>query len=132
MVMPAALGTHQRFSRSGVVHATNTMRAGALKLRVMTSSRSDLRSTLVRPSFTRIDLPSFPAFIVLLPAFQVFDNFVQLVEACIPELTVSLNPGGFFLEPPRTELAGPDAPDHGRGDQPRDQEDDDEQHHVGF
>jgi type I restriction enzyme M protein len=32
---------------SGLVHASNTMRAGALKVRLTTSSRSDFRSTVV-------------------------------------------------------------------------------------
>src|SRR5579885_2539223 len=45
---PAEAGAHHRLSSSGVVHASNTMRAGASKLRVMISSRSDFRSAVVR------------------------------------------------------------------------------------
>jgi hypothetical protein len=46
--MPIDFGTHHRLNSSGFVHASNTMRAGPLKLRVTTSSRSDVRSTVVR------------------------------------------------------------------------------------
>src|SRR5262245_24386158 len=35
---PNDLGTHQRWKSSALVHASNTMRAGALKVRVTTSS----------------------------------------------------------------------------------------------
>src|SRR5579862_9643821 len=45
---PVDLGTHHRLSSSGFVHASNTVRAGALKVRVTTSSHSDFRSTVVR------------------------------------------------------------------------------------
>src|SRR5690349_18812658 len=40
---PNDFGVHHRLSSSGVVQAANTMRAGALNVRVTTSSRSDLR-----------------------------------------------------------------------------------------
>jgi len=46
--MPADFGTHRCLNSSGLVHASNTMRAEPLKLRVTTSSLSDFRSTLVR------------------------------------------------------------------------------------
>src|SRR5512134_368834 len=46
--MPNDFGTHHRWNSSGLVHASNTMRAGPLKVRVATSSRSDFRSTVVR------------------------------------------------------------------------------------
>src|SRR6202035_2964445 len=45
---PNDFGAHHRLSSSGLVHASNTMRAGPLKVRVTTSSRSDVRSTVVR------------------------------------------------------------------------------------
>src|SRR6185369_12963553 len=44
---PHDFGTHQRLNSSGLVHASNTMRAGPLKVRVTTSSRSDFRSAVV-------------------------------------------------------------------------------------
>src|SRR5262245_46946890 len=77
-------GTHQRLNSSGLVHASNMMRAGALKVRVTTSSRSDFRSTVVR-FFVRVGSLSLFASIDLLLPFQFLDNLVQLVEACVPE-----------------------------------------------
>src|SRR3569833_2826431 len=45
---PTDFGTHHRLNSSDLLQASNTMRAGALKVRVTTSSRSDFRSTVVR------------------------------------------------------------------------------------
>src|SRR5258705_14000332 len=44
---PYDFGTHHLLNSSALVHASNTRRAGALKVRVTTSSRSDFRSTVV-------------------------------------------------------------------------------------
>src|SRR5262249_59048641 len=44
---PNDFGTHHRLNSSALVHASNTIRAGALKVRVTTSSRSDVRSVVV-------------------------------------------------------------------------------------
>src|ERR1700730_16196191 len=115
---PADFGAHHRLSSSGLVHASNTMRAGPLKVRVTTSSRSDFRSTVVR-FFMGVGSLSLLAFIDLLLPFQFLDNLVQLVEACAPELVVPLDPCRFFLQPAQAELAGPHAPDLLRGDEPR-------------
>src|SRR5580704_8027938 len=85
---PADFGAHHPLSSSGLVHASNTMRAGPLKVRVTTSSRSDFRSTVVR-FFMGGGSPSLLASIdVLLP----FQFLVQIVEACVPELAVPLDP----------------------------------------
>src|SRR5215467_11826025 len=46
----------------------------------------------------------------LLP-FHFLDNLVQLIEACVPELAIPLDPGSLFLESARAEFAGPHAPD---------------------
>ena len=46
-VTPNDLGAHHRRNSSGFVHASNTMLAGPLTVRVTTSSRSDFRSTVV-------------------------------------------------------------------------------------
>jgi hypothetical protein len=46
--IPKDFGAHHRLSSSGLVHASNTMRAGPLKVRVTISSRSDFRSIVVR------------------------------------------------------------------------------------
>ena len=116
--MPIDFGTHQRLNSSGVVHASNTMRAGASKVRVTTTSRSDFRSTVVR-FFMGVGSPSLLASIDLLLPFQFLDDLVELVEACVPELVIPLDPRRLFLEPARAEPAGPHAPDLLRGDEPR-------------
>src|SRR5262245_62352538 len=78
-IMPMDFGTHHCLNSSGLVHASNTMRAGALNVRVTTSSRSDFRSTVVR-FFMRVgSLPLLASIDLLLP-FQSLDNLVQLVE----------------------------------------------------
>src|SRR5215510_2207582 len=115
---PNDFGTHHRLNSSGLVHASNTMRAGPLKVRVTTSSRSDFRSTVVR-FFIRAGSLSFFASIDLLLPFQFLDNLVQLVEACVPDLAVPLDPRHLFLQPAQAELAGPHASDLLRGDEPR-------------
>src|SRR3954466_4983996 len=77
---PDDLGAHHCLNSSGVVHASNTMRAGALKVRVTTSSRSDLRSTVVRFFAELASLVSFTLIDFFL-LFQFLDNLVQFVEA---------------------------------------------------
>src|SRR5512145_1702043 len=116
--MPIDFGAHQRLNSSGLVHASNTMRAGPLMVRVTTSSRSDFRSTVVW-FFMGVGSPSLLASIDLLLSFQFPHNSVQLVETCIPELAVPLDPCRLFLQSAQAELAGPHAPDLLRGDEPR-------------
>src|SRR4029079_6707844 len=116
--MPIDFGTQHRLNSSGLVHASNTMRAGPLKVRVTTSSRSDLRSTVVR-FFMSVGSLSFLASIDLLLPFQFLDNLVQLVEPCVPELAVPLDPCRLFIQSAQAEPAGPHAPDLRRGDEPR-------------
>src|SRR3954454_431026 len=88
---PNDFGTHHRLNSSGLVQASNTMRAGPLRVRITTSSRSDFRSTVVR-FFMGVGSFSFFASIDLLLPFQFLDDLVQLVEACGPELAVPLDP----------------------------------------
>src|ERR1700753_199451 len=116
--MPADFGTHHRKNKSGVVHASNTRRAGASNVRVTTSSRSDFRSVVVR-FFVGLGWFSFPAFIDHLLLFQFLDDLVELGEARIPELVVSLDPRRDLFQSSPAELAAPDAPDLLRGDEPR-------------
>src|SRR5688572_12043817 len=116
--MPIDFGAHHRLNSSGLVHASNTMRAGPLKVRVTTSSRSDFRSTVVR-FFMGVGSLSLLASINLLLPFQFLDNLVQLVEPCIPELAVPLDPCRLFIQSAQAEPAGPHAPDLRRGDEPR-------------
>src|SRR2546430_15190859 len=106
--MPTDFGTHQRLNNSGLLHASKTMCAGALNVRVTTSSRSDLRSTAVR--FMAAGLPSFSLGICLLLWFLVLDNLFQLVEACAPELAVALGSGGLFFPRAPGKAAGSCAP----------------------
>src|SRR5215217_7335440 len=114
--IPIDFGTHHCLNSSGLVHASNTRRAGPLNARVTTSSRSDFRSIVVRFFMGATSLPLLASIGLLLP-FQFLDNVVQLVEACVPELAVSLDPGRFVLQSARAELAGPYAPDLLRGDE---------------
>src|SRR5580693_4766388 len=89
--IPNDFGAHHRLSSSGLVHASNTMRGGALKIRVTTSSRSDFRSTVVR-FFVAVGSLSVLASIGLLLLFQFLNNLIQLVEACVPKLAIPLDP----------------------------------------
>src|SRR4029079_9024026 len=107
-------GTHHRLNSSGFVHAASTARAGASKVRVTTSSRSDFRSTTVR-FFVGVGSMSLLASIDHLLSFQILDNVVQLAEARVPELAVPLDPRRRFLQSVRAELAGPHASDLLRG-----------------
>src|SRR5579864_7376075 len=88
---PVDFGAHHRLSSLGVVQASNTMRAGPLRVRVTTSSRSDFRSTVVR-YFMVVSSLSLFASIDRLLAFQFLDHLVQLVEAHGPELAIPLEP----------------------------------------
>src|SRR5499427_5721726 len=115
---PNDFGAHHRWSSSGLVQASNTMRAGPLKVRETTSSRSDVRSTVVRFFMGVRSLSLFASIDLLLP-FQFLDNLVQLVEACVPDPAVPLDPCRLFLQSARAELAGPHAPELLGGDEPR-------------
>src|SRR5215469_264214 len=114
---PNDFGNHHRLSSSGLVHASNTMRAGPLKVRLTTSSRSDFRSTVVR-FFMGVGSLSLLASIDLLLVFQFVDNLVQCVEARGPELAIPLDPRRLVLQLARAEHAGPHAPDLLRGNEP--------------
>src|SRR5207344_170204 len=117
-VIPIDFGTHHCLNSSGLVHASNTRRAGPLKVRVTTSSRSDFRSTVVRFFIGATSLSLLVSIDLLLP-FQFLDDLVQFVEACVPELAIPLDPCRLFLQSARAEVAGPHAPDLLRGDEPR-------------
>src|SRR3954469_19409870 len=96
-VIPIDFGTHHFLNSSGFVHASNTMRAGPLKVRVTTTSRSDFRSTVVR-FFMGVGSLSLLASIDLLLPFQFLDNVVQLVETCRPEPAIALDPCRLFVQ----------------------------------
>src|SRR3954468_22839483 len=97
--IPNDFGAHQRLSSSGLLHASNTMRAGPLKVRATTSSRSDFRSTFVL-FFMRISSFrfSFLTSIKLFLLFQFLNNVVEFVETCVPELAVVFDPQRLFFE----------------------------------
>src|SRR6185503_9445103 len=78
-VRPSDFGTHHRLNSSGLVNASNTMRAGPLMVRVTTNSRSDF-STVVR-FFVGVSSLSLLVSIDDLLPFQVLDDLVQFVEA---------------------------------------------------
>src|SRR5688500_14349556 len=102
--IPIDFGTHHCLNSSGLVHASNTKRAGPLTVRLTTSSRSDFSSTVVRfliGPISRSHLASIYHYL----SFQFLYHFVQLVEACVPEQAVSLDPCSFHLQPTRAELA---------------------------
>src|SRR5215470_11019066 len=75
--MPIDFGVHHRLNSSGLVHASNTMRAGPLIVRVTTSSRSDVRSAVA--SLVRV------ASIACLLPLLFLDDLLQFVEPFVPE-----------------------------------------------
>src|SRR6185295_763202 len=107
-VRPYDFGTHHLLNSSALVQASNTRRAGALTVRVTTSSRSDFRSTPVRFLVGVASLSLLTSICFLLP-FQFLDNNVQLVEARGPELAMPLDPCRLFFQSAQPELAGPHA-----------------------
>src|SRR6185503_10665614 len=70
--MPRDFGAHHFLNRSGLVHASNTVRAGASKVRVTTSSQGDFRSTVVR-FFIGLGSTSLLVSIEFLTFFQILD-----------------------------------------------------------
>src|SRR5262245_18011448 len=113
-VMGTDFGTHQRFISSGRVHASKTMRAGALNVRVTMRSRSDFRTTVVR---LRVDSPSFSSMAPRL-LLEFFNDLVQFIEANLPPLPVDFEPSDLVGQAVRAESAGSHAPDLFRGDEP--------------
>src|SRR5690606_16975702 len=65
-----------------------------------------------------------PSIDSLLP-LQLVNDLVQLLEACVPELAVPLDPCRLFLQPARAEPAHAHPPDLLRGDEPRPLQDSD-------
>src|SRR5215813_8439703 len=115
--MPIDFGTHHFSNSSGLDHASNTRCAGASKVRVTTSSRSDFRSTVVR--FRVPESLCLVASIQLLLPFQFLDDLVQLAEPGVPELAIPFDPRRYFLESARADPAGAYAADFLRDDKPR-------------
>src|SRR3990167_3492140 len=107
---PVDFGAHQRMKSSGFVHASKTMRTGASNIRVMTSSRSDLRSTSVRLS------PLAPMGLLLL--FQFLNHLVECIETRLPSIAAPLDPGCLVIETAGAQPADAHAADLLRDDEP--------------
>src|SRR5262245_55397315 len=88
---PLDLGAHHCLSSSGLANASNTMRCGPLMIRVTTSSRSDLRSTVVGFG-VEMGSASFLASIDLLLPLHCLDDLIQRFETRGPQLAVPLEP----------------------------------------
>src|SRR4029079_8103966 len=114
--MPKDFGAHQRISSSGLVQASNTMRAGASNTLVTTSSRSDRRSFVVSVA---APVSLVVASIGLLLLFRFLDDLVQLVETGSPELPVALDPRGLLFETTHPQPASPHPADLLGDDEPR-------------
>src|SRR4051812_29801694 len=91
-----ACGSHHCPNSCGVVHAWKTRRAGASNVRLTTTSRSEVRSTLTGRAAAGWLLPvlSIGALLVL----EVCDHVVQRAEARVPQLLVALDPCRHVLE----------------------------------
>src|SRR5690242_11283082 len=83
------LGAHQRRTSSGRVQASKTMRAGARKVREITTAQSPSSSTEV--SFSGGSFRFFSAILLLL-LHELLEELVHLVETRGPELAVALEP----------------------------------------
>src|SRR5262245_34224305 len=105
-VMPIERGTHHFLNNSGLDHASNTRRAGASKVRVTTTSRSDFFCTVVRR-----DSLSVLATTGFLLSFEFVDDAVQRFETHVPHLAVARDPPHFLLETARAEAARAHATD---------------------
>src|SRR4051812_42342130 len=114
--MPIDFGTHHFLNSSGFVHASNTRRAGPLKVRVTTSSRSDVRSTVTGFRFAADSLLVLATIDLLLES-QFFDDVVQCAESRVPQLLIPLDPRRHFLEAARADPACAHAPDLLGGDE---------------
>src|SRR4051794_30540319 len=106
--MPIDWGTHHLRNSSGFVHASNTRCAGPLNVRVTTTSRSDVRSTVT--GFRVATGSLLLTAIGLLLESQFIDDVVQCAEARVPQLVVPVDPRRHFLEAARADPARAHAP----------------------
>lgn len=88
---PSDLGAHQRLRSSGFVQASKTILAGPLKVLVITSSRSDRRSTVVGFFMPR-SLPFPVAITGFLLCREFVYELVEVVEAFLPSASVAFKP----------------------------------------
>src|SRR6478735_9429574 len=106
IVIPNDFGVHQRLKSSGLAHASNTTRAGPLKVRVTTNSRSDARSAVVE-LFAAPGSFCAAVSIALFLLNQFFDDIVERIEALGPKFAVIFDPGLLFGQLQRAQRAGP-------------------------
>src|SRR5262245_38671771 len=109
-VRPSDFGTHHCRKSSASVHASNTTSRGPSIVRVTTRSCSEVRSTLVR-SWVGVASTALRESIVLLLPSSLRDDLLQLVEPCIPDPALLLDPRRLVLEPAWAEPTGPHPPD---------------------
>src|ERR1700722_15110841 len=79
------------------------IRAGALNVRVTTSSRSDRRSTVVVFVATAGSLP-FPTAMGLLLVLELFHELIQFLETFLPDAPVASEPAVHLPKRLRTQL----------------------------
>src|SRR5580765_6175726 len=116
--MPSDSGTHQRINSSGMVQALKTSWTGPLKVRVTTSSRSEVRSVVVS-SFMSARLFARIASIGFLLLLEFFDDGVERVEPFGPALAMAFDPGCLVGQGSGTQPAGADTTDLPGGDEAR-------------
>src|SRR5688500_1918792 len=102
---PYDAGAHHFATSSALVQAPKTMRAGPLKVRVTTISRSP--SSFIVVSFFMTRSLSFLASIALLLFGELLDEPIELVEARIPEASIFLEPVVHLAERLRAQLVEP-------------------------
>src|SRR3954452_8357540 len=106
---PIDCGSHHCRNSSGVVHASKTRRAGASNVRLTTTSRSEVRSTLTGRAASGSLFPVLSTGALLVP--QSCDDIVQRAEARVPQLLVPLHPCRHVLEAVHPDPAAAHAPD---------------------
>src|SRR3954447_21379040 len=103
-------GTHHCRNSSASVQASNTTARGPSIVRVTTSSRSDVRSTVVRSTVVVASAALRVSIALLLPS-SLRDDLLQLVEPGVPQPALLVDPRGLVLESTRAQPAGANAPD---------------------
>src|SRR3954453_19961409 len=102
---PMDFGTHHCRNRSASVHASKTTSRGPSIVRVTTSSRSDVRSIVVR--FIVVVSAALRVSIVPLLPSSLRDDLLQRVEPGVPQPALLLDPRGLVVESPWAEPARP-------------------------
>src|SRR3954451_9958827 len=107
---PIDAGTHHCRNSSASVQASNTTSRGPSIVRVTTSSRSDVRSIVVRSIAVGASAAFRVSIVPLLPS-PLRDDLLQHVEPGVRQLALPLDPFRLFFESTRAKAARPHAPD---------------------